>query len=575
MNKHILLIFLFVCTQRVFSQSTIKVSKETYESLTKLDNEIDRLDRYKIEVSNKTLKQAFFNSYPKLLQKVKTDSSVNYLEMINTKTDLIRSLYNLLDLNNINADPDLIQYLAEQITHLSTIFLLDKYIENECVANNFRLKRNFDIIKEVLKEKTDKQLMMYTIRGYKPQLFKGVDVSHTNDILQIAPRYNKKGIKSETETKKFWLQNNHDRDLTGAFRFEFYTDYLQMRFNKIISAPGSALFNWFITKFHFNDSNYQKYLIEQDNYFSYQSFFINGSGYTPNLRDTFILSQPNSFDPLDRPYASYIGFGFAKYRLHRKGIYRTNQEFSLGKIGSMSPYGLQSRIHSDFVIASFNPNGWQAQIAAGGRWGVQYQINHELMLLSHSENLWHDADSWVPKKMNIYGILGGKLGCQLTAYETGIGFSTFSFLNQNASGQVKRAMAWHREDWRTNISAQVIYRRVIHNSMLEGFGYVSHMIDNYPGTPNDTHIVDPSWVNRNLVLGNLKLNFSRGKVHLYWSNNFISSEIIKEKIINGVATQKYKHYFEHDFKYKNKDYTYRRRASGLDFFGTLGIIFQL
>lgn len=327
------------------------------------------------------------------------------------------------------------------------------------------LKEALVSVRNRIDELMGKEFSMYRFTETSKKVIKSVYVEHTNDFFSI---------------------HNNDRDLTGAFRFEVATDIFKLR-----------LFSSFSDKW---------WNLNSRSWYSYQSVFIGGEGYTPYLRDTSIFKKSDSFDPDDRPYASIKYFGRAKYRIYRHGQFRMFSQLKIGSIGSADPDNIQSTIHRDITIGSFKPQGWGAQIAAGGRIAVSYEIEPELMIISKNwliSRKWTDVTAmkgldWI--NLSMFG--EAKFGHEMTSVGVGLNFSNRNFKESGGihipfiSGGPKNFASFLKK---TTFNIKGQYRYVIHNSMLEGYGITKRTADEDATSPTD-----PWFLSR--TLGQIKPN---------------------------------------------------------------------
>lgn len=594
MKKPVFIFMLFAASVVMHAQNRIVIDidlKQRAHLVSRIDTIIELLDTYKNysdslfsirfnEIANEivNLENANIRYSGKSVQVKVPEPHRNFTEIYDIEKRYLEILCFVLDLEDENAKLNEIRYLVERIGNFSTIYRLHDYLylgEKSKTQSGF-IKENYSVVREYYKTRVESDFNFYTIRDIQRRKILAIEVNHANDFFDLIPMYNggRPMNREEKTNRKFFMGNNHDRDMTGAFRLDVYTDFLQMRINGIVTPT--------LKKFWNRISGKEVFAIDRDPFYSYQSLFITGMGTTPMLRDTALFKQVNSFDPADRPYASFIALGISKNRIHRKGLYRTYQEISVGKIGLGSPYGIQATLHRDIIQGSLNPNGWGAQIAAGdsaqksknvkqGRIGIQYLIRHDYTFFSSSKSLRYLKHIKVDSSVNVF--LTGQIhyGCQLTAADIGIGYANYAFNFQNGRGLIKKVNPRHKEWLKLSLNASVYYRRVVHNSMLEGFGYIKNMEDGDPFTPKSMHVIENKYIQRNLLIGNFGLSVSKNKVSFYVKYDFTSAEI--KKSVDGV--NKYKHYFENTFGYKEETFYFKRRPSGLNLWGTLGAVFVL
>ncbi len=185
-------------------------------------------------------------------------------------------------------------------------------------------------------------------------------------IMQVFYLYSQKrkvirGFSMQAENDVFmaWI-NNEDKDYSGGFRFEFYTDYLRQ-----------GIFPLFRNR----EEDLSEFSLE--NRLNSNSIYIHGLGFTPN-RDSFVLSTPVRSQ---RPFSSVMGVGWKRnavfYGLPFNNTSKVNtaivSDIFIGKIGVKAPGNVQNFLH-EYVTESDFVNGWQNQIANGGKWVFTYKV---------------------------------------------------------------------------------------------------------------------------------------------------------------------------------------------------------
>lgn len=155
-----------------------------------------------------------------------------------------------------------------------------------------------------------------------------------------------KGVRIHTDNDLFAMYDNRDHEYTGGLRVELITDYLRV---KLLSFRPDYKF------------------------LSYQSFFFGFEGYTPDQLNVF---DPQLLNPNDRPFASFQYFGRSRNIMAREGHFRISSELRVGLIGGDFGRNFQRIIHRD-ITDSENNNGWDFQIANGGRLALQYDLVYD------------------------------------------------------------------------------------------------------------------------------------------------------------------------------------------------------
>lgn len=363
-------------------------------------------------------------------------------------------------------------------------------------------KKRLEQVNVRMDEIFERELTYYRFTATSDKWLKGIYVEHGNDILSIRGKY------------------NDDRDMTGSFRFEVITDQFKLR---IFSGDSPWNFN-------------------SRHWYSYQTIFMGGEGYTPYLRDTSIFNTPMSVDSNDRPFASFLYFGFSKHRLFRNGKFKMRSDFKVGTIGSDKPNGVQSLIHRDLNVGAFTPNGWGGQIAAGGRTAIQYDLSHEYMLLSQNwlvtrairdkfENKLHKF----PRIVNLSVFDELKVGHEMTSVGAGFRISTNDFKRSGdygvpVSGSRKlfskdKSSKYNPTKFAISLAYSAQFRYVFHNSMLEGYGIADkHLIDEDPNTPTDLYVLQDNQMERMVYMHQLNIALKLRYVSIIYAHLLMSPE---------------------------------------------------
>jgi len=392
------------------------------------------------------------------------------------------------------------------------------------------LKEGLVAVRHRIDELMGKEFSMYRFTETSKKVIKSVYAEHTNDFFSI---------------------HNNDRDLTGAFRIEVATDIFKLR-----------LFSSFSDKW---------WNLNSRSWYSYQSIFFGGEGYTPYLRDTSIFKASKSFDPDDRPYASIQYIGRAKYRIYRHGQFRIFSQFKFGSIGSATPDNVQSTIHRDITIGSYKPQGWGAQIAAGGRIAVSYEIEPELMIISKNwliSRKWSDVTEikgWGWINLSMFG--EGKFGHEMTSVGAGLNFSNRNFKESGGilmpfvSREPKSFVSFLKK---TSFNIKGQYRYVIHNSMLEGYGITKRTADEAPSSPTDPWFLrrDLGQIKPHVFILELTLTFRFKYCGLVLKQNLMSPEF------NMPVNSK-------QYKFGEGAFPGNHNTSPWNHIGTIGLIFRV
>ena len=362
----------------------------------------------------------------------------------------------VLEKNNSFRDiKDVLERFEEYIDSLSQVQIPSDIYLNQMIDNQKVLENHLNFL---LKNQTS----LYGYTDTSNQILKSINLSHDNDILMLSTL-------------------NEDRDYTGGFRLEFTTDYLKMRVFKFWNT---------------------------DNILTYQSLFIGGEGYTPYIRFTNsevenamniklemsantgyftqssrdVITKYLRFRQVhtDRPFGSFQYIARGKYRLDSYGRWRSKSYFKLGTIGGTLEEKLQELIHKDIDKGSLRVLNWEDQIANGGR--TAFNIDHyiDIMLLS-SESTIYKKDGLGPKKwpnfVNIYVPVEFHTGTEIDAVGTGIGISNRTLKQRSGNNDLRNNLTLSNACKIKNLydklffSYELRYRKIIHNTMLEGFGW--------------------------------------------------------------------------------------------------------
>lgn len=247
----------------------------------------------------------------------------------------------------------------------------------------------------------------------KKQIIKGVRLYKDNDFLA--------------------LFDNRDHEYTGGFRIEVITDYL-----------GLKLFSW----------------RRENRFLSYQSLFFGFELYTPDVID---VKSKADLNPLDRPFASFQYIGKSRNIINIEGTYRATSELKVGIIGGEVSRNFQRIIHRD-IIDSENNNGWDYQIANGGRFALQYNLRNE----------WQHKF----KNKNLYFNYGFNLGAGWEKNFIGpvLSLTNKSFFEKNAHYALNSANPYFgAQSWSQQVKQTFFYELklepeiVIYNTMLQGY----------------------------------------------------------------------------------------------------------
>ncbi|MFN8337184.1 MAG: DUF2219 family protein [Cyclobacteriaceae bacterium] len=250
---------------------------------------------------------------------------------------------------------------------------------------------------------------------------------------------------------------NMDKDYSGGFHIEIFTDYLNRGFLGL----------WRNRK--------EQRDIDSIGYLNLNSIYFQGMGFTPD-RDQFSQSTPTAGS---RPYASLIGFGFRRVALWtrntlERGSFFRDHPFAIetdifvGSIGSEGPGNFQNWIH-EHISESDPVEGWESQIANGGRPALKYRtevtytawqrIPKKIGWFRNPLNLYLKAHGTVG---NIFFNAGGALAIStrnLAATSVNTALPSNKFAGENALRNQKRRINDHNQQLRLNNDKDLIEDR--------------------------------------------------------------------------------------------------------------------
>ena len=439
--------------------------------------------------------------------------------------DHIENLKCLLQLEDASIQADTLQYFLDFVTF--PVVALELYEHFADVNEMFPredtyksgLARNSLILQKHLNYLISNNYVQYNYPTAEHKLVKGLFISSPNDV--------------------FFPFKNQDRNFTGGLRVELSTDFLRLRFKPVLELH--EYFKERDKKFMAGLTN----LFSTDNrFFDYQSLLWGFEIYTPDLRNGGIFTDPFSYDTLDRPYASFQWFGLGKNKVDSKGAWRTKSELKIGLIGGNTGKAFQTMIHQDLTIASRRPFGWEAQVANGGRVGIQWDYEWDPMIISKGSTIFRQQKNSAKTNeyFNVFVPIQLHVGAQLTGADIGLGYTATNFKELSAHNDVldrRGKIAW-------NFMMSFNYRYQHHNTMLEGFGYfktspdeeflgeVSTSCDPIPWQDIDTELVDRSGqdiyvlcedhVKRHLFIANAMLTIRSGNTVFSYQYSGISRE---------------------------------------------------
>jgi hypothetical protein len=414
--------------------------------------------------------------------------------------DISELIIKLCDLDNPDNNTNVELYIAE-LSHPFVPEYLFFHLKKAYNNSNNPLNSMPQLIKnqnlQILSRRTnilDKMnYMYYENYNSKPEILKGFEMHHDNDVFTIV---------------------NQDRELTGGFKFTMITDYLKWRWIRIKNK-------------------------KEDNVLAYQSISIFGNAYTPYIRYRNNYTLADSFYKFDRPFASSIGIERAKYRIFRKGLVRHKGEFQIGALGLSQGRNIQAKLHEDVSTSSQFVHGWDNQIANGGRLAIQLNHKFDFLLASNTNRyrsifkptLFLVDDPGKYSGCNFIGELDMKVGSIMTSIGAGFRFSTLDFLKQSGNQMIlSKPHAKDEFGWKFDIGLN--YRYVVHNSLLEGLGFINTFDeDPYDKTSKDKYVLAKNEIQRNMLILDFGLNLKWRKTTVFFRNTYHTLEY-KPKLAN-------------------------------------------
>lgn len=428
----------------------------------------------------------------------------------------VKNLMTFLSLDVYQLDDNAIKMSVSKLQSQETIEMLLNYYEDLVHKEDYGVlpeemqQRNLRIISTRLSTVQAKNYVLYqSLRGHNRK-FKSVEFYMDNDVFLVG-----KGV-------------NQDREYTGGGALSFTTDYLKWRW-----------FNLDWIREYLLRNKYENKNVQQSNrmMLSYQSVKLGMQFYTPYIRYRNNFALADSLYRRDRPFGSYVYVERAKFRIWPKGLVRSEGDLQIGKIGTPLGGNIQATLHQDATVSSQRVYGWDKQVNNGGRWTAQLNHKVDFMLFSNSNKYVsilnylfrnnvslneHPARYWC--RFNAYSSSEIFLGTFYTAYGTGLYISAADFKSQSGQNILlprKRNVREFGFNWEAGIK----YRRVVHNSMLEGIGFVKTFDDDIYDDENlSTYVLNKEQIRRNLLMLDLKLAVRWRKITIYYSNRFSQNE---------------------------------------------------
>lgn len=242
-----------------------------------------------------------------------------------------------------------------------------------------------------------------------------------------------KGVRIYTDNDLFAIIDNRDHEYSGGFRLELITDYFGMK-----------LFS----------------LKKEHKFLDYQSVFFGFELYTPDELDVKDISE---LDVRDRPFASFQYIGRSRNVIKYDGTYRSSKTIKIGLIGGNVGRNFQRLIHRD-ITDSANNNGWDFQIANGGRLAFQYDLRYEWQQKLKMKSLYFN-----------YGF-ESKLGFEKLSIAPIFSLTNKSFFEKNPHYAINsKNPHFGTQEWGQQFIESMFFEArfepeiVFYNSMLQGY----------------------------------------------------------------------------------------------------------
>lgn len=378
-------------------------------------------------------------------------------------------------------------------------------------------------IDKILSELINIEYIHYTVPTLKSKAIKAINIHHDNDVFGFFPLIEKFNI-------------NEDRNYTGGARVEIITDYLKLRFLN---------------------------LLPKRNWLRYQSFFIGGEAYTPRIRftidevedyfsekrgypvdiypDNRTNLQPEALKEVidsflipihltDRPFASYYYVGRSTYRMNTNASFRWRSDFTIGTIGSEAPKAVQASIHKDISVKAQKVLLWENQLSAGGR--LAWNADHFFDISLNNKDTTSAFNIIISPEI--------RFGTRQTSAGVGLKIANRSLkdYSMNYDIHTRRVYGTTGQGRNKDIFKHWLFmtgvkvNRIIHNSMLEGIGFLT----TYENDPLDDEIsatnrfaLKPNEVNRFVFNWDVIISFRTHHSTFYYRNTVLSKEFNRKE----------------------------------------------
>jgi hypothetical protein len=422
--------------------------------------------------------------------------------------------FSRMDVYEINSD--VVKMSLSQIKSQETVEILLNYYEDFVQKGDVlnipeaMQKRNFDLISARLTTIQSNNYVMYQSPLAQARKIKAVYIHMDNDVFAVG------------------RDVNQDREYTGGGAVGINTDYLKCRwFN----------FRW-ISDYIFKTRYFGKNVMQAKRMsLSYQSIRLGMHFFTPYIRYRENFALADTLFKQDRPFGSFIYVERSKHRVATKGVWRGESSLQIGKIGTNAGRDIQATLHKDAITSSQKVYGWEKQVANGGRWAAQVNYRVDFLLLSNTNKYISALTTLFPnniginmksvpywRRLNLYNSSELFIGTYYTALGTGLFLSAMDFKSQSTQNMIA-ARKKNVFECGFNWELGARYRRVVHNTMLEGLGLFKTFEDDpYDDESESVRLLAKDEIRRNMLLLESKLSFRFRKSTLYLCNTLQTKE---------------------------------------------------
>lgn len=430
--------------------------------------------------------------------------------------EYVKHIMTFLMIDDYQMDENVIKMSVSRMRSQVSIEILLNYYEEFINGENYKKMpeemqiRNMKIISSRLSNIQSKNYVLYQSPYAQNKKVKSIELHMDNDVFMLGKNV------------------NQDREYTGGGALAFTTDYLKWRwFNT----------RWLRDKLFKKDESGMRVLQTRRVMLSYQSIKLGMQFYTPYIRYRSNFDLADTLYKLDRPFASYVYLERSKFRIWSKGLVRSEGNFQIGKVGTNIGRDIQAVLHQDATVSSQKVYGWDKQINNGGRWTIQVNHKIDVMLFSNTNrhisifNKWfrnnislNTCDVEYHKRFNTYSSWELFLGTYYTAVGTGLYMSAADFKSQSGQNMLmarKKNIKEYGFNWEIGFK----YRRVVHNTTLEGIGFTqSFPDDRHDDESLSPYVIPKDKIRRDLFFLDAKIAVRWRKMTVYYSLSYFPKE---------------------------------------------------